>query len=193
VTKGPLIILSGPSGSGKSTVVERLLQEGGLQLRRSVTATTRAPREGERDGAHYHFWPRERFERERDAGALLEWADVFGALYGTPRSEVEPHREHGQGVVLVIDVQGAAQVRARCPDAVSIFLLPPSRQELERRLRERGTDGEAAIRRRLEGALRELARTGEYDFWVVNRDLGRAVAELHEIIGRQFGGERDAG
>jgi guanylate kinase len=193
VTKGPLIILSGPSGSGKSTVVERLLAGGGLPLRRSVTATTRAPREGERDGVHYHFWPRERFERERDAGALLEWADVFGHLYGTPRAEVEPHRDRGQGVVLVIDVQGAAQVRAACPDAVSVFLLPPSRQELERRLRERGTDGEAAVRRRLAGALGELARVGEYDYWVVNRDLARAVADLQEIVGRQFGGERDAG
>src|SRR4051794_1735216 len=118
---GPLIILSGPSGSGKSTIVARLLQAADSPLRLSVSATTRPPRPGERDGVHYHFWTRERFQREIEAGGFLEWAEVFGNYYGTPRSEVEPFRARGVGVILDIDVQGAAQVRAQCPDAVSIF------------------------------------------------------------------------
>src|SRR5262249_50245430 len=120
--QGPLIILSGPTASGKSTVVARLLARGGLPLRQSVSVTTRPARSYERDGMHYHFWTRERLEEEKNKGGFLEWAEVHGNYYGTPRSEVEPYRERGTGVILVIDVQGAAQVRERCPDAVSVFL-----------------------------------------------------------------------
>jgi guanylate kinase len=183
--KGPLIILSGPSGCGKTTVTERLLARGDLSLRRSVSATTRPPRDDERDGVDYRFWTRERFEEEIRAGGFLEWAEVYGNYYGTPRGEVEPYRARGVGVILVIDVQGAAQVRAKCPDAVSVFLRTSSRDEYERRLRARG-DGEAAIRLRLDNARGELARAGEYQFQVVNDDLATAVEQLHAIISRQF-------
>jgi guanylate kinase len=184
--KGPLIILSGPSGCGKSTVTARLLARGDLPLRQSVSATTRPPRGRERDGVHYHFWTQERFEEGIRAGGFLEWAEVYGNYYGTPRSEVEPYRERGVGVILVIDVQGAAQVLAKCPDAITVFLRTSSWEECERRLRDRRQDDEAAIRRRLATAREELARAGEYQFEVINDDLDSAVEQLHAIVGRQF-------
>jgi guanylate kinase len=184
--KGPLIILSGPSGCGKSTVTARLLARRDLPLRQSVSATTRPPRPGERDGVDYRFWTRERFERERDAGGFLEWALVYGNYYGTPRSEVEPYREQGVGVILVIDVQGAAQVRQKCPNAVTVFLRTSRWEECERRLRARGGSDEATIRRRLENARAELARAGEYQFEVINDDLESAVERLRAIVRAQF-------
>lgn len=186
---GPLIILSGPAGTGKSTVVKDLLAAEGPRLRQSISATTRPARYNELDGRDYHFWTRERFEEEVRAGAFLEWADVFGHLYGTPRSEVDPYRARGVGVVLVIDVQGAAQVRQHCPDAVSIFLRAPSLAACEQRLRDRKTESEETIQRRLAGARRELERAGEYDYQVVNDDRDRAVAEVRAVIHRSF--ERD--
>jgi guanylate kinase len=188
---GPLIILSGPSGVGKSEVVKRLLARADLPLHLSVSATTRPPRAGEVDGVHYHFWSRQRFEEELRAGGFLEHAEVFGNSYGTLRREVEPFRQRGQGVLLEIDVQGAEQVRRRCPDAVTIFLTAPSLQTYEQRLRHRHTENEEAIRRRLEGAARELARAGEYDYRVVNDDLDRAVGEVETIIRQHFGGRKD--
>src|SRR5262245_47436068 len=114
--KGPLLILSGPSGTGKSTVIDRLLNQGDLPLHLSVSATTRKPRRGEVDGVNYYYWTREQFEREIQAGAFLEYADVYGNYYGTLVREVGPYRERGDGVILDIDVQGAAQVRRKCPD-----------------------------------------------------------------------------
>jgi guanylate kinase len=184
--KAPLIILSGPSGCGKSTVTAGLLERGDLPLRQSVSATTRPPRPAEEDGHHYRFWTRERFEQEIRAGGFLEWAEVYGNYYGTPRSEVEPYRESGVGVILVIDVKGAAQVRARCPDAVSVFLRASSWAECERRLRGRGQDDEAAILRRLATAREELGRAGEYQYEVINDDLDTAVGQLHAIVSKQF-------
>jgi guanylate kinase len=183
---GPLIILSGPSGSGKSTVISRVLKESGLPLRVSVSATTRPPRPGERDGVHYHFWAVEKFLAQVQAGAFLERAEVHGKYYGTLRAEVEPYRERGVGVILDIDVQGAEQVRRLCPDNVSIFLKAPSLEVLEQRLRARGTEDDAAIARRLANARRELERIGEYDHVVVNDDLETAVAQIRELIARQF-------
>jgi guanylate kinase len=182
MAKIPLLILSGPSGSGKSTVIERLLAAPDPPMRLSVSVTTRPPRGNERDGVHYHFWTRERFEEEVRAGAFLEWAKVFDQCYGTLRREVEPYQEKGTIVLLEIDVQGAAQVRSVWPHQVSVFLRPPSLQVLEERLRKRGTEGEAAIRRRLEGAQRELERAGEYNYQVVNEDLETAVAQLRAIL-----------
>lgn len=180
---GPLIIVSGPSGSGKSTVVARLLREcGDPPLRAAISATTRTKRPGETDGVDYHFWTREQFEQGLLDHAFLEWARVHDQYYGTLRSEVTPWRAQGCGVVLVIDVQGAAQVRRSCPDAISIFLLAPTEEELERRLRSRGTEDESSIRRRLEAARRETARSGEYNYQIVNDDVARTATRLCEII-----------
>jgi guanylate kinase len=183
---GPLLILSGPSGSGKSTVLERLLAQTDLPLHVSVSATTRLPRCGEVNGRHYHFWTRERFEEARRGGAFLEWAEVHGCLYGTLRAEVDPYRAKGQGVILDIDVQGAAQVRRIYPDSVSIFLRTSSLQTYEARLRRRGTENEEAIQRRLATAGRELAHAGEYDYQVINDDLDTAVAEVEAMVRCQF-------
>jgi guanylate kinase len=185
----PLIIVSGPSGSGKSTVVGRLLSEGGLPLRLSVSATTRAPRPGERDGVDYYFWTHERFREQVRAGAFLEWAEVHGQYYGTLREEVNPFRARGTGMILDIDVQGAEQVRRACPKSCSIFLRAPSWQEYEQRLRRRGTEDEAAIVRRLATARRELERVGEYDHVIINDDLATAVAELRQLVASLFPSE----
>jgi guanylate kinase len=186
MTKGPLLILSGPSGSGKSTVIRRLLASPDPPLRLSVSATTRPPRAAEQDGVHYRFWSPEKFVRAVEAGEFLEWARVHDHCYGTPREEVDPWRERGMGVILDIDVQGAAQVRKHCPAAVSIFLRTSSLETYERRLRERGTETEESIQKRLATARVELARAGEYDFQVVNDDLETAVAAVRDIIRRQF-------
>lgn len=183
---GPLIIVSGPAGSGKSTLIAHAVQVFSPRLRHAVSATTRGPRRGEVDGVHYHFWTRERFEAGIANGEFLEYATVFGQhSYGTPRAEVEPYRVQGIGIIVDIDVQGAAQLRHTCPDAYSIFLdTPPG--EYERRLRDRGTDSDEAIRRRLAEAQAELARAGEFDRRVVNDDPERAGEELCRIIAERF-------
>jgi guanylate kinase len=179
---GPLIVLSGPSGSGKSTVIRRLLKETTIPLRLSVSVTTRPRRAQEADGIDYHFWDRERFQRELAADAFLEWAEVFGNFYGTLKREVEPFRRQDIGVILDIDVNGWEQVRAKCPDAASIFLRTSSLQVLEQRLRSRGTETEENIQRRLNGARAELARAGEYAHQVINDDLDTAVNELRKTL-----------
>jgi guanylate kinase len=193
MTEGPLIILSGPSGSGKSTVISRLLAPGDLPLRLSVSATTRPPRAGERDGVNYHFWTRDRFEEEVRANAFLEWAEVHGHCYGTLRREVEPYRRQGQGVILDIDVNGAAQVRRQCPDHVSVFLRTSSPEVYEQRLRTRGTESEAQVQRRLAAARRELACAGDYQYQIVNDDLDTAVAELRAVVLRHWTRDHHAG
>ena len=187
VTRGPLIVLSGPSGVGKSTVVDRVIASAGLNLRRAVTATTREPRPGERPEVDYHYWTRDRFEAALATGEMLEHAVVHGRdYYGTPRSEVDPYRERGTGVVLVIDVQGAASVRQLyAGDHVSVFLDPPTFEELEARLRGRGEKDES-IRRRLDTARRELERRGEFDRHVLNGVLDVAAKDLEAIIREQF-------
>jgi guanylate kinase len=182
----PLVVVSGPSGVGKTTVVERLIAESGLKLRRAVTATTRARRPNETH-TDYHFWTPEQFQAECDADRMLEWARVFGTdCYGTPRDEVEPYRERGTGVVLVIDVQGAARVREKGLEHLSVFIEPPSFEELEARLRGRKDMTEDRVRRRLDEARRELARVGEFHRRIVNRELPEAVRELERAVRERF-------
>lgn len=178
---GRLIVISGPSGSGKTTLCSRLLERPGFE--RVITCTTRAPRGGERDGVDYHFLSREAFERGIREGAFLEHAEVYGNRYGTPRAAVIQAIERGASVVLNIDVQGARQLRdAGVEPMVTIFVVPPSEEELEARLRRRGTDSDDAIRRRLEESRRELAEREAYDHEIVNRDLNRAVTELLRVL-----------
>jgi guanylate kinase len=190
---GPLIILSGPAGSGKSTIIRRLLEENAWLLRLSVSATTRPPRPGEVEGVHYYFQSKEVFRAEIEAGEFLEWAEVFGNYYGTLRREVEPYRLQGTGVLLDVDVKGCEQVRRKCPDAVSIFLRASSMETYEKRLRDRKTETEATLRKRLEGAKLELARAAEYDYQVINDDLDSALAAIRAIIDPLFERKNHAG
>ena len=179
-SRGLLFVVSAPSGTGKTTVVERLAQiVPNLSLSRSYTS--RAERVGETDGVDYNFITRQRFEAMIAEGAFLEWADVFGNLYGTCAADAERERAAGRDVVLVIDVQGARQVRACC-ETVGIFVLPPSFEVLERRLRGRSKDAEADIQRRLSTAKAEVAAYVEYDYVVVNDELDRCVDRLRSII-----------
>jgi guanylate kinase len=179
--RGLLLVVSAPSGTGKTTVVERLV-EVCPRLVRSRSYTSRAPRAGEVDGVDYNFVDRRAFESMIDEGGFLEWADVFGNLYGTGRAETEALLASGLDVVLVIDVQGARQVRARAREAVGIFLLPPSFQVLESRLRGRCQDAEQQIARRLETARAEVSAVDEYDYVVMNDELERCVGELCAIV-----------
>jgi len=190
---GPLIIVSGPSGSGKSTLIRRLLDAPAWPLRLSVSVTTRPPRPGEQDGIDYHFWSMADFEKHRDRGRFLEWAQVHGNYYGTLVDEVTPYREKGMGVLLDIDVQGAEKIRTQCTDAVSIFIRTSRFETLEQRLRERHTEAEEVIQRRLRNARAELARAGEYNYQVINDDLDAALANLRGIIGTLFAATEAAG
>ncbi|HXE80677.1 MAG TPA: guanylate kinase [Vicinamibacterales bacterium] len=179
--RGLLFIVSAPSGTGKTTLVERLVQRmPGLQMSRSFTS--RPPREGETDGVDYNFVSRERFERMIAAGEFLEWADVFGNLYGTSRSETERVLASGTDLVLVIDVQGARQVRKTPFEHVGIFVLPPSFEVLCSRLQARSKDSPDQIRRRLEVARREVTAVDEYEYVVINDEVEAAVHRLEAIV-----------
>jgi guanylate kinase len=176
-----VFIISAPSGSGKSTLVSRLLNEvEGLTF--SVSYTTRKPRLTEVDGISYHFIDRTDFERRAAAGEFLEHAEVFGNYYGTHVGILEQAREHGRDLVLDIDIQGAGQLKERIPDAVSVFVLPPSRASLEQRLRARGQDNEEVILRRLADAANEIRNYRAYDYVVVNDDLDLAAGTLKSIV-----------
>lgn len=180
---GKLVIVSGPSGAGKTTVLRRLFAEAPVPLVASVSATTRPPRPGEVEGRDYHFLAEEDFRLRRERGEFLETFQVFGShWYGTLASEVTPSLKAGKWVVLEIDVQGASCVVQRFPDAVTIFLRPSSLEELERRLRQRGTESEAALQRRLAQARDELTQAGWYSYQVINDDVERAVAEIVQIL-----------
>lgn len=176
-------MIAGPSGVGKGTVVRRV-REMAPDLRLSVSVTTRAPRValGERDGVDYDFVTADEFDRLVRTAGLLEWAEVFGSRYGTPRTWVESTLDAGQDVVLEIDVQGARQVREAMPEAVLIFLEPPSLQELERRLRSRGTEDEERLADRLAKAGWELEQRSWFDHVVVNDDVDRASSQVAAII-----------
>lgn len=182
--KGRLVVISAPSGTGKSTVIERL-RELLPELVLSVSATTRLPREGEAQGVAYYFVTRDQFRDMIAGGKFLEYAEFVGDFYGTPREPVLQCIEEGRDVLLEIEVQGAGQVMAVMPDAITIFIVPPDMGELERRLRGRGTDSEEKLEARLERAKAELERKNEYAYIVVNDDVARAAAEIAAIINRE--------
>ncbi|MFM8660220.1 MAG: guanylate kinase [Cyanobium sp.] len=177
-----LSVITGPSGVGKGTLVSRLLARH-PRIWLSVSATTRPPRPGEVEGESYFFLSREHFERQVAAGGFLEWAEFAGNLYGTPREPVERQLAAGRPVLLEIELEGARQVRRSFPAGFQVMLQPPSLEELERRIRGRGTDAEAAIQRRLERAREELAAAAEFDATLVNGDLELALAELEKLLG----------
>ena len=179
--RGLLFVVSAPSGTGKTTVVERLVQVV-PDLAMSRSYTSRAARAGELNGVDYNFITRARFEQMAAAGAFLEWADVFGNLYGTCAADAEAELDAGRDLVLVIDVQGARQVRSRCPDTVGAFVLPPSFDTLEQRLRNRSMDSEEAMQRRLRTARAEVAAFTEYDYVIVNDELDTCVDRLRAIV-----------
>ncbi|MGE5155557.1 MAG: guanylate kinase [Bdellovibrio bacteriovorus] len=178
---GILFVVSAPSGAGKTSLVKALLEQvPGLNL--SVSCTTRPPRAGEQDGVHYHFLDRGRFESAVAAGAFMEHAEVFGNLYGTREADLRDHLASGHDLILEIDWQGARQVRKRFAAAVSLFILPPSLEELERRLRGRGTDSDEVIAQRLAQARDDLSHWAEYDYLVVNDRFEAALADLGAIV-----------
>ena len=183
-----MFVITGPSGVGKGTLIERLLEEmPGLGL--SVSATTRHPRGAERDGVHYHFMDEPEFARRVEAGDFIEHADYASHRYGTLRSEVDPRLDRGESVVLEIELQGARQIRDTMPDAVRVFIAPPSPTDLRRRLEGRGTDSPEQISSRLAVAERELQARGEFGHVIVNDDVERAAGELIDFVRSRLEGD----
>ncbi|KGO99222.1 guanylate kinase [Novilysobacter defluvii] len=180
-SRGTLFIVSAPSGAGKSSLVNAVLARDPA-IRLSISFTSRAPRPGERHAEHYHFVDEAEFERMVEAGDFFEHARVHGDWKGTARQSVEPQLAAGKDVLLEIDWQGARQVRSKVPGAISVFILPPSRDALEQRMRKRGQDSEEVIARRLAAAREEMSHYGEFDYVVVNEDFPVAVEELCSIF-----------
>lgn len=178
--QGILLIISGPSGAGKGTVVEQLCRKDDFSL--SISATTRKPREYEKDGVHYFFHSKEEFERMRDRSELLEWAEFCGNYYGTPRKYVTEQLMAGRNVILEIEVQGALQVKEIYPEGVLIFLVPPNLEELGNRLTKRGTEDKETINRRLRRALEEMELVERYDYLVINDTVAQATEDIFTIV-----------
>lgn len=178
--KGKLFIVSGPSGTGKGTICKRLIDETDVEL--SVSMTTRNPREGEVDGKSYYFTTKEAFQQAIEDGGFLEWAEVYGNYYGTPKAKVEEKLATGIDVLLEIDIQGALNVKEAYPNGIFIFILPPSMTELRKRITGRGTDSEASINLRLSQTLKEVSYIDKYDYCVVNGELDEAVARVKAIV-----------
>ena len=179
--RGHLFIFSGPSGVGKGTVRARVF-ENADNMEYSVSCTTRSPRPGDVAGRDYYFLSEDDFHRQIDEGLFLEWADVHGHFYGTRRDIVEQTLDSGKDMMLEIDVQGALQIKKKMPEAITVFLAPPSFEELERRLRGRGTDSEESIKTRLANAKKELACEPEYDYTIVNNTVDEAAEEFIKLI-----------
>ena len=179
--QGLLIVVSGPSGTGKGTVCKQLL-DSMPELAYSISATTRKPREGEADGVNYYFLERQEFEKMISEDGFLEWAEVYGNYYGTPLGKIREKLGEGQDILLEIDTQGALKVMERCPEGIFIFLLPPSIQELERRIKGRGTETEESLARRLGAAKAEIAVGRKYSYAVVNNTVDQAVEQIREIL-----------
>lgn len=178
----PLLIVSGPSGAGKTTVLRKVISESAAPVRTAVAVTTRAPRPGEKNGEAYHFWTKADFEKAKQNGDFLEWAEVHGNFYGTLKSEVDSYRKKGIAVVLVIDVQGTQKVSAIYPESVTVFLRTSTEALLEKRLRDRGTETEEAILKRLKNSKQELKFEKDYAHTVINDDLNAAVSDLGKIL-----------
>lgn len=184
--KGLLIIMSGPSGVGKGTIRKCFMDDDSLRLAYSISMTTRKPRANEVDGVDYIFTSREHFEEAIRRGELLEWAEFVGNYYGTPLAQVEELRNEGKNVLLEIEVQGADQVRQKCPDALSIFIIPPSMEELEKRIRGRRSEPEEIVQQRLAKAENEMKLVSNYKYIVCNEDPLLAAELISSIIKRHM-------
>ena len=178
--KGLLLVVSAPSGCGTGTILGEILKDDSFYY--SISATTRAPREGEQDGVNYHFITKEEFEQRIAQGGMLEYAQYCGNYYGTPKKEVEQMRDAGRDVILEIEVEGAMKVRALCPDAVFLFIAPPSVEELRRRLNKRGTEAAEVIEERVSQAARELSYADRYDYIIVNGELEKAIQDFRTVV-----------
>ena len=178
--KGLLLVVSAPSGCGKGTILGEILKDDSFYY--SISATTPAPREGEQDGVNYHFITKEEFEQRIAQGGMLEYAQYCGNYYGTPKKEVEQMRAAGRDVILEIEVEGAMKVRALCPDAVLLFIAPPSVEELRRRLNKRGTEAAEVIEERVSQASRELSYANRYVYIIVNGELEKAIQDFRTVV-----------
>ena len=184
MAKGLLIVISGPSGVGKGTVIKKFVDDPELKLAFSVSMTTRGMREGEVNGVNYHFVTKEEFQRARENGELLECAEFVGNWYGTPVSEVERLRNEGKNVLLEIEVNGCRQVRSKVPDALTIFIVPPDMNELEKRIRGRATEPEEIVQERLAKAQKEMEMIDQYKYVICNDDADLAADIIRLIIKR---------
>ncbi|MBR4456713.1 MAG: guanylate kinase [Solobacterium sp.] len=180
--KGLLIVVSGPSGVGKGTVIKQIIDDPELKLSYSVSMTTREMREGEKEGVNYYYVTRDQFIHTRNEGGLLEWTEFVGNYYGTPAAEIERLRREGRNVLLEIEVEGCMQVKEKIPDALTIFIVPPSMKELENRIRGRRSEPEEILQQRLAKAARELEMSSQYRYVVCNDDVDLAADIIRVII-----------